>query len=365
VKKRFLIVVSLILVTGLFTSCAKAASSQTQTQSSETSAAKSGEKKIITDSSGTKVEIPSTINNIADAWGAHNAIVAMLGSGDKIMATTLTEKTKPWLFKVTPGLSKAKNSFNVDASDINLEELANDKPDILFMSQGNKNVDKVSELGIPVIQVSFKDFNSMKECVKLTGDVLGEKGKKRAEQYISYLDTKLKSISDITSKIPEEQKPKVLHLADLSPLKVDGKETIIDSWIQVAGGVNAADFSGTKEVSMEQVLKWDPDIIIVSSTVGSADRKKSVTDMLNDEKWKKAKAVINGKVYINPDGAFSWDRYSAEEALQIQWTAQTIYPDKFKEIDIKKETKWFYKTFFDYELSDDEVQKIINAEPPK
>ncbi|MBV7273714.1 ABC transporter substrate-binding protein [Clostridiaceae bacterium UIB06] len=359
-NKLSIVMLNVVLIIVLLIGCGKASNSNTK----EVNAEKKTDKVTITDSSGTKVEVPRNINRIADAWGAHNAIVAMLGSGDKIVATTLTEKTKPWLFKVTPGMSKAVVAFNVDATDISIEELVKNKPDILFISEGNKNVSKISKLGIPVAEVSFKDFDSLKKCIKLTADALGEKSKKRAEQYISYLDDKLKIITDVTSKIPQGQKPKVLHLADLSPLKVDGKNTIIDSWIQAAGGVNAADFSGMKEVSIEQILKWNPDVIVVSSTVGSTDRKKSAAEILNNETWKKVKAVSSGKVYINPDGAFSWDRYSSEEALQIQWAAKIIYPEKFKDIDVEKETKWFYKTFFNYELSEDEVQKILNAEPP-
>lgn len=361
VKRLIVGILTLLLGILLITDCGRVPDSKTITASAENKT----EKLTITDSSGACVEIPANAKFIADAWGAHNAIVAMLGSGNKIVATTLTEKTKPWLFKVTPGMNKAAVAFNVDATDINIEELIKNKPDILFMSQGNKNISKITEMGIPVVQVSFKDFNSLKECVSLTGNVLGEEGKERAKQYNSYLDDKLKIITDETSKIPQEQKLRVLHLADFSPFKVDGKDTMIDSWIQAAGGINAADFSGTKEVSIEQIINWNPDIIIVSSTVGSSDRKKSAAEILKDETWKKLSAVSKGKVFINPDGAFSWDRYSSEEALQIQWAAKTMYPDKFENIDIAKETKWFYKTFFDYELSDDEVCKILNAEPPQ
>ncbi|RII34391.1 ABC transporter substrate-binding protein [Clostridium chromiireducens] len=361
IKRLLWGVLSLVVGVGLIVSCEKA----TDTKTIEAGVVHKAEKVTITDSSGSNVEIPVNISNIADAWGAHNAIVAMLGAGDKISATTLTEKTKPWLFKVTPAISKAELAFNVDATDINMEELVKNKPDILFMSQGNKNVSKITDVGIPVVQVSFKDFNSLKECVNLTGQILGKEGEARAEKYNSYLDEKLKMVTDETSKIPQDKKLKILHLADFSPIKVDGKDTIIDAWIQAAGGVNAADFSGTKGVTIEQIINWNPDVIILSSTVGSSDRKKSAVEMLNDDTWKELSAVKNGKVYINPDGAFSWDRYSAEEALQIQWAAKTMYPDKFKDIDVLNETKWFYKTFFNYELSDDETQRILKAEPPQ
>lgn len=359
--KKKLILTLFSIMMGIFTllGCSK--------QTSETQTSPKSGKITVTDSSGAKVEVPTNISRIADAWGAHNAIVAMLGSGDKIVATTLNAKLKPWLFKVTPKMNNAVTAFSVDANNINMEELIKTKPDILFMSVGNKNISKMSDLKIPVVQVKFKDFDSMKTCVKLTGDILGKEGKKRAEEYTSYLDKKITMLNSVTSKIPEGQKFKVLHLADFSPLKVDGKNTIIDSWIKVAGGINAAEdvSDNAKEVSIEQILKWNPDVIIVSSTVGSADRKESINKILNDETWQKTNAVKNKRVYVNPDGAFSWDRYSAEEALQIQWAAKTLYPEKFQSIDIAKETKWFYKTFFDYSLSDDEVQRILNGQAPQ
>ncbi len=72
----------------------------------------------------------------------------------------------------------------------------------------------------------------------------------------------------------------------------------------------------------------------------------------------------NAKVYQNPSGAFLWDRYGAEEALQIKWAAKTIQPDLFKNIDIAAETKSFYKTFLNFSLTDDQVQKIILAQKP-
>lgn len=329
--------------------------------------ANTDDKITVTDSAGKKVEVPTRIERIADAWGAHNAVLSMLGFGDKIVATTLNPKLKPWLYKVTPGLDKAVTAFSVDASNINMEEIAKVKPDIAFMPSGNKSMDKFTEAGIPVVQVSFKNFDSLIKCVQLTGDILGDSGKEKANLYISYLSKKLAMVKGITKEIPEKDKPKVLHLADLSPLKVDGKDTIINSWIEAAGGINAAkDIGGNiQEVSVEQILKWNPDIIIVSSTVGNKDRKKSIDEILKSDTWGQLEAVKKHKVYINPDGAFSWDRYSAEEALQVQWAAKLIWPDKFKDISVENETKYFYKTFFNYDLSEKEVNRIINGQPPE
>lgn len=327
---------------------------------------KNAKTKIITDAAGRKVEIPLNITKIGDSWQAHNEVLAMLGAGDKVVSTILTQKGRPWLYKVNPQMNKAVTAFTTDS--VNEEELLKTKPDIVFTPLNDKSVNKISSLGIPTVELNFTDFKSLKKCITLTGDILGDNGKKRAENYISYLDSKLNSITAITSKIPTNQKPKVLHVTSLSPITVDGSSTIISAWIEAAGGVNAAAQvkGNNKEVSMEQILKWNPDVIILSSTttMKMSNGKKNINQLLDDSSWKQVTAVKKGKVYFNPDGAFYWDRYSAEEALQIQWAAKILNPDKFKSIDIIKETRYFYKTFLNYDLTEVEANKIINDESP-
>lgn len=333
---------------------------------SNSGTASSASKKTITDAAGKQVEVPSKITKIGDSWQAHNEVLTVLGAGDKIVATILTEKTRPWLYKVNPQMKNAVTAFTSDS--VNTEELIKTKPDIVFTPLNDKSADKIAGLGIPTVQLNFTDFKSLKECISLTGDILGADAKKRADSYISYLDGKLNSINSITSKIPKEQRPKVLHITSLSPITVDGGNTIISAWIDTAGGVNAAEEvkGNNKQVSMEQILKWNPDIIILSSTtlMKVNNGKSNIDQLLTDPAWKQVNAVKNGKTYFNPDGAFYWDRYSAEEALQIQWAAKTINPDKFKDIDMVKETRYFYKTFLDYDLTEDEANKIINDDPP-
>ncbi len=163
-------------------------------------------------------------------------------------------------------------------------------------------------------------------------------------------------LNSTVSTIPATEKPKVLHVMSLNPLKIDGNNTLIDTWIRTAGGVNAAanDVSGNGQVvTIEQVLKWNPDVVIIGGTM------KDLNTVKNDSQWKQIKAVQDGKVYINPKGVFNWDRYGAEEALQIQWVAKTLYPDKFPTIDIRSETRSFYQTYFNYSLTESDLDSIL------
>ena len=60
------------------------------------------------------------------------------------------------------------------------------------------------------------------------------------------------------------------------------------------------------DVSMEQVVNWNPDIILMG-------RVATTDPVLKDSKWSAIKAVKNGKVYVNPGGAFYSD-YGSERA---------------------------------------------------
>ncbi len=312
--------------------------------------------RTITDMTGTSVTIPATVNRVADQWPAHNEVMVMLGAGDKLVATTTTVQALPWFKKLDPAIAKMPAPFV--SSDVNIESLLNTTPDIVFVSQGsNATAAKIAQSGIPVVTLYFTTYDQLEKCFLLTGTILGDSELKKAQEYNAYLSSKLDMLNTTTSTIPASDKVSMLHIASMSPLEVDGNNTLINSWIQAAGGVNAAgnDVSGNMQtVSMEQILKWNPDVIIIGGTM------KDKGTVMNSSQWQQLKAVQSGKVYVNPKGVFPWDRYGAEEALQIQWAAKTLYPDRFQSLDINNETKSFYKTYFGYDLNDSDVSSIMN-----
>ena len=194
-------------------------------------------------------------------------------------------------------------------------------------------------------------------------EVIGGDVPKIAEKFNEYFDGNLKRVQNEIGKIaPSYNKPKVLHIADGKNLfKVDGANTIIDEWIRVAGGQNAVQKAGNMlEINAEEIPNADPDVIIV----GRAKAPEILKKIYENPIYADTNAVKKKRVYVNPTGVFSWDRYGAEGALQILWAAKTLHPEIFKDIDIAAETKKFYKEFLHYELSDDEVNYILNGLDP-
>jgi iron complex transport system substrate-binding protein len=199
----------------------------------------------------------------------------------------------------------------------------------------------------------------LKTTARMTGEVLGPSESARATEWIRYFDDNIRRISAVTSRIPASERPRVLHTATGAVLNVDGLKTVIDDWITVAGGVNAATVvSNARPVSVEQIAAWDPDVIIV----GTAPNQDNLRAILNDPRWRHIKAVRTGRVFVNPSGVYLWDRHSAEAALQVLWAAKTLHPTRFRDLDIKKETTAFYARFFNHRLTDDDFATIMRAD---
>lgn len=314
----------------------------------------------IEDISGDIVKVPANIEKIATLWYANNQIVLMLGGADKIVATTDLIKNNKWFSHVYPRISSIPNGVN--GKSLQAEELVKLNPDIVIAADKN-NKEELVKNGFTVLYPSFTNHADMKKSVSIMAEVIGGDAPKIAKKFNEYFDGNLKRVLSKTDKIAEADRPKVLHIADgKNLLKIDGTNTIIDEWIRVAGGQNAVQKAGNMLVlNAEEIIKINPDVIII----GRAKAPEILKKLYEDQVYAGTNAVKNKKVYVNPAGVFSWDRYGAEGALQILWAAKTLHSELFKDVDITAETKKFYKEFLHYDLSDKEVGYILNGLDPE
>ena len=317
--------------------------------------------KVIKDIDGTEVTVPVKAERIANTWHANNQVTLALGGADKLVATTHYVSTIPWFKQVYPNISQIPTPVS-ENNDLHMEELLKTRPDVVLVST-EKQAEQVRQAGLSAVRVGFKDLQGLMRTVNLTAEVLGTEGAyKRAQQYNSYMQGNINKVQDRLKDIPEGEKPHVLHLGSGTEVtKVSGQGIVIDEWIKLAGGVNVMkDVQGMKSVSLEQITASSPQVIIV----GGDSSAKGIDSIKNDEAWADVPAVKEGKLYRNPFGAFNWDRYSTEEALQILWAAKTLHPDKFADVDMVKETREFYKTYYGYDLTEDEANRILAGDPP-
>ncbi|ORM65429.1 ABC transporter substrate-binding protein [Pantoea rodasii] len=313
----------------------------------------------VIDDSGNSVKISQPAMHIADAWFAHHSLLMTLGAGDRIVATVNHPADHPWMFKVQPSLQQA---LQVKGKTFASEALVVRHVDAIFVPANDPDAESYRLAGIPVLAMNFDDFSSMKRSLATTAQVVGTpEAAARAQAYNRYLDEHIAAISEKTAALSDAQRPRVLHIQSLHPLKIDGRNTLIDTWIQLAGGRNvAAGIDGNmKPISPEEVIRWNPDVIIIGAGAGS------LADSEYQTLFASVKAVQQHRVWQNPAGVFPWDRYGTEVALQIQWAAKQLHPTLFTQLDLVSATQAFYRQFYDFELTAEDAQRILQAQPPQ
>jgi iron complex transport system substrate-binding protein len=322
-----------------------------------------GATRQITDVAGRRVTLPARVARVADAWHANNSMVLALGGADKLVATTIQAQRQPWLRRLYPRIAHVPAAFNA-AGDVNLETLIGARPDVVLMAYSGalpRWSAAVDAAGIPVVLMPNSSLADLETTARITGEVLGERAAKLAGEWLQEFAANIRRVTSVTGPLPRGERPRVLHTASAGVLTVDGRHTVIADWIAVAGGINAADLSGNQRpVTLEQVALWNPDVIIV----GTAPNQQSREAILADPRWSQINAVRSGRVYVNPSGAYLWDRHGAEAALQVLWAARTLHPRLFADLDLKAETERFYAKYFHYRLTDDEYRSILNATVP-
>lgn len=314
----------------------------------------------ITDMKGVKVSVPEKVEKIAALWNANNEIILALGGMDKVVATTDLIKNNKWFEHIYPKLKNLPAALN--GKDLQIEELVKLAPDVIIVY--NKNFqDELIKNGFSAVNLIFRDYPDMEKSIYATAEVIGtDDARKKAEKLANKIHDNSEFVTARTKSIPDAKRPKVLHLlGGANLLKIDGTNTIQNTWIKLGGGVNAINTEGSMiEVSAEEIINANPDIIIV----GGNDTDTQIKKIKEHPAFSGSNAVKNGKIYGNPKGVFSWDRYGAENVLQILWAAKTIQPDLFKDVDMKVKTKEFYKEFLGHELTDTEYGYILKGLNP-
>jgi iron complex transport system substrate-binding protein len=110
---------------------------------------------------------------------------------------------------------------------------------------------------------------------------------------------------------------------------------------------------GLATVSIEQVLKWDPEIIV------TIDRDFAA-NVRGDPLWKDYRRVPSGRVHLSPKVPFGWVDFppSVNRLIGLWWLAQILYPEHFKE-DIGTLTRDFYTRFYHVTPSDADLDRVL------
>ena len=315
----------------------------------------------VTDSAGHEATLQARPQRIGCLYAFCGHVVTMLDRGQDMVAIINGLKKDMLLNQLVPAIK----TMPVPAKGgvINIEALVKTKPDIVFLKPEtaaiSAEIKKLERFSLPYFTAGYHSMTQQMDIIEKIGQLIGRHEKALA--YTAYYRDVIKRTQKRTAHLRPENKIRVYHSVN-EPTRTDGAGTIEADWTAAAGIINVSvgghlrGRANKNFADIEQILIWNPDIIIVNES--GVDQ-----DILSDPKWTPIKAVQDKKVYGIPVGISRWGHPGGlETPLAILWTAKTVYPELFSDIDLQKEVHRFYKTFFNLNLSPDMVHRILKNE---
>ncbi|WP_336634649.1 ABC transporter substrate-binding protein [Lysinibacillus fusiformis] len=329
------------------------------------------EEKIVTDQLGREVTVPGSIDRVVTGgilpyfstwYVATNSTKEIVG----MHPNSYNAAKNSILAKISPDVLKADTSF-VQNGEVNVEELMKINPQLYVeIATDEKSIDKISEAGIPVVAVKAIDaaaaeplatFNSW---LTLTSQITGTT--ERADRFLDEGKKVQAQLDEQLKDVEKQDKPRamILFMHNDKSITVGGKNFFGNQWLNATGAIDVAenDVTGKKEVNMEQIYAWNPDIIYITNFT-ETQPDDLLQNKVTGQDWSQIKAVQDGKVYKIPLGIYRWFPPSGDAPLMLKWMAQKNHPTLF-DYKIEDEIKTYYKDFYEFEISDSEIQSILN-----
>jgi iron complex transport system substrate-binding protein len=243
----------------------------------------------------------------------------------------------------------------------NLEVLLKFKPD-LILDVGTVNDTYISlanrmqeQTGIPYALLDGR-FDAIVPVYRKLGELTRRQD--QAEAFARYAENTIATIKGRIDKIPNDQRPRVYYGRGPNRLETGLGGSINVETIEFLGAHNVAAErrGGMATVSVEQVLAWNPDVIITIEPTFAATVK-------TDPVWAPIKAVQTGRIYLSPRLPFGWVDFppSVNRLIGLWWLAKAFYPDKFPE-DLRPLTREFYQRFYHMTPSDAQIDNVLSGQ---
>ncbi|MBA2869240.1 ABC transporter substrate-binding protein [Methanococcus maripaludis] len=312
----------------------------------------------VTDFTGETSTINSPVERVVSNYGLIPPIIYLFGEGDKIVAGRGVMGADEFIDAVDPEFKTRSKDIKSD----NVEEIKSLNPDVIFApSWGSQQgqYPQVKGLGIPVVFIDIETASNYYKTLEMMGEVFQKEA--YAQELIDYYNQSTNDVLKRTASISENEKPRVLFLVydqKKNSYWTPGGEFYQNNLITMAGGKTVSSNlpTGKAQINVEQAASWNPDVIITSAHTMEYPSTKVKEDVLNDDGWKEINAVKSGNVYAMPFDGESWDTLGPKYVLGLYWTAKTLHPDMYADVDILNLTSSEYERFFN--VSIDEVTLV-------
>lgn len=310
----------------------------------------------VKDMAGREVTLEKQPERIVSGYYISSSACIALGLTDKMVGIEDKSAKRPIYKLAAPALIDLPNVGSAKAFD--LEACIATEPDLVILPMKQKDTAQtLQEMGIATLLVLPESHEQLIEMFTLIGTATNTV--KQAEKLISYYNTKLSAVTELTRDIPDDEKP-VVYLGSTSDiLRTAPKEMYQASLITTAGGKNAGDVlegSSWTDIDNETFLTMNPDVIVIPTdnfAVSSPDY--TVEDVLNNATFADVTAVKNGAVYQMPVGYEAWDSPVPSGILGTLWMLHTLHPELYTAEQFAADADEFYSTFYGFHVALDQA----------
>ncbi len=311
-----------------------------------------------TDSVGRTVELPTNIERVAVS-GPLAQIVVFALCPDRLVgiASKWDRSAEQFLATEYYQLPELGQLYG-GKGEMNLETLlASGAQVVIDVGEPKKSIKEdldglTAQTGIPFVHITAT-IATMGEAYRKLGELLHMPDE--AEVLASYCERVYAETELIAGTV---EKAKLLYISGENGLNVIAKDSyhaeIIDLLSDNLAVVESPSSKGTgNEVDMEQLLLWNPDVILfapgsIYATVGT------------DETWQNMTAIRTGAYYEVPMGPYNWMGFppSVQRLLGMRWMAKLLYPDAAA-YDLYAEAREYFKLFYHCDLSEEAYRALV------
>jgi iron complex transport system substrate-binding protein len=315
--------------------------------------------RTVTDSAGRRVEIPARISRVLAA-GPPASILLYTLAPEKMIGWVRTPgpTEKAYLQESVRELPEY-GRLTGRGGTANLENVLKFQPDLIidsgstggtYVSLAN-NVQEQTK--IPYLLLDGR-LEKTPEIYRLLGELLDARD--RAEQLANYAEETLSGLRQRIAAIPESDRPRVYYGRGINGLESGLAGSINMEVLERVGAINVAAAAGMgslSKISIEQVLAWNPDVILVLDPAFYASVR---TDSL----WSSVKAVRENRIYMAPNLPYGWFDAppGVNRLIGVRWLMSILYPKQFPE-DLRTTTGEFYRLFYQVNLTDAQLDTLL------
>ncbi|PXV93435.1 iron complex transport system substrate-binding protein [Lachnotalea glycerini] len=339
---------------------AQTAKETKETASEETKQTKTNLSDTVTfvDSAGREVEVPEEITRIAPS-GTMAQIVTFALAPDELVGLSGKWATDANLILEQKYLDLPVFGQFYGSGDLNKEAIAAANPQVIidigeYKDSIVEDMDTImQQLGIPTIFIEATTEGTG-DAYRMLGKLLNKE--EEAEEIAAYCDDVYSKTKTVMESIGDDKKTLAYCLGDTG-LNVIAEGSfhaeVINLLAKNVAVVEEPSAKGSgNEISMEQLMMWDPDYIIFAP--GSI--YESVGE---DSAWQGLSAIKNGNYCEAPSIPYNWLGFppSVNRYIGMIWMSELLYPEQF-DYNLFEETARYYKMFYHCDLSEEVFNQI-------